>query len=1247
MGVVYAVYDRTRGERLALKTLRHRDPNALFGLKNEFRALQDLQHPNLVTLNELFCERDQWFFTMELVHGVDLISYVRTGPAPPIRTPRSSTADVLAGSPSGLAGAAAVSPAPRPVVLERAAFDEGKLRDCLAQLAEGLAALHASGRVHRDIKPGNILVEPEGRLVLLDLGLVTQAEPGHKPGQPIHPVGTAGYMAPEQALGKAPSPAADWYSVGVVLFEAITGQLPFDGPVMLVLAEKQLNEAPRARDRVAGVPEDLDDLCAALLQRDPDRRPGAEQVLEAARRGTGRGGHGRGTGLAAAPSRIFVGRRAELAAMLRAWESVAKGSGRAVLLHGYSGLGKSELLRAFVRTVNERDPEAFVLPSRCYERELAPYKAFDGMVDALCDRLTAECASAVAELVPANAALLRRVFPVLERLEGFRYAPAPASAAEDLQEIRNLAFLALRELLVRLGARQPLAVVIDDLQWVDEDSKRLLRVLLEPPGAPRLLLVAALRTSGDDEGALREVEAVVELFPERPEVIGLGPLSGEESAELVEALAPEYGSGGSEAARQLAQIAREGGGHPMFIRELAQHAMGHEAGTAPRGGGALRLDDALWFRVQELDAPARELMELVAVAASPLPQRTIAAAAGLGDAEMFRIAGRLRTQRLLRTGGPDMHDEVDVYHDRVREAVIAKTPKAVLRDRHGRLADVMLASGDPEAERLAYHLESAGRGREAAVFAAKAGERAAQALAFKRAAELFRMALANWPEPASEQQAEALRKLRIQLGEALANAGRGMESAEAYRLAVVGAAPAQAIELKRRAAEQMLRSGHVEPGLTAVHEVLAAIGMRLPRTTLGAMVALLWQRLKLRLRGLRFRVRDAGEISQDAMVRADVCNAVSQGLAMIDTIRGAYFSTLYVSRALDVGERTRVLRALWMEANYAANTGLPEKYVARLHQAMGSLIDDGAPLARAYLDSARGFASFMAGRWNEALRLFEASERAFTAGGGNVWERTTFRFFILWSLYYLGQIGELSRRVMPLHADAVDRGDRYAASGMLLGLANVAFLNAHGPEEARRLVDEATRDWSGERYYLRDYHALLAQTQIDLYDDDGASAHARIVGSWHSLRRSLLLMIPTIQVEAHHLRARAAIARSGRCDPADRDALLSEASGHARKLRGLGSSWARALALPLSAAIAMQRGQPEKAASLLREGVQALERHDMRLLAAAARHRLGVVVGGDEGAGLIAEAARFFGEQEVKEPARMVAMLAPGFEPSR
>ncbi len=1247
MGVVYAVFDRARGERLALKTLRKRDPNALLRLKNEFRALQDLQHPNLVALNELFCERDQWFFTMELVHGVDLISYVRTGPAPAIRRLRSSTGDTWGGAWSERAGSLAVAPALSPVVLDEAAFDERKLRDCLAQLAEGLAALHASGRVHRDIKPGNILVEPEGRLVLLDLGLVAQADSSHRSGEHVYPVGTAAYMAPEQALGKAPSPAADWYSVGVVLFEAITGQLPFDGPVMLVLAEKQMDDAPRTRDRVAGVPEDLDDLCAALLQREPDRRPGAEQVLEVARRAAGRGGHVRGAGLVVAPSRIFVGRRAELAAMLRAWESVAAGGGRALLLHGYSGLGKSELLRAFMRAVLERNPETVVLPSRCYERELAPYKAFDGMVDALCDWLGAGSAAAVAELVPANAALLLRLFPVLGRLDAFRDAPQPASAVADLQEVRNLAFLALRELLIRLAERQPVAVVIDDLQWVDEDSKRLLRVLLEPPGAPRLLLLAALRTSGDGEEALREVEAVVDLFPERPEVVALGPLSAEESAELVEALAPDYAGGGSEAGKQLAQIAREGGGHPMFIRELAQHAMNADAGTAPRGTGVLRLDDALWCRVQELDAPARKLMELVAVAASPLPQRTIAAAAGLGGAEMFRLAGRLRTQRLLRTGGPDMNDEVDVYHDRVREAVIAKTAGEVLCELHGRLADVMLASGDAEAERLAYHLESANRGREAAVFAAKAGERAAEALAFKRAAELFRKALANWPEPTSAEQAEALRKLQIQLGEALANAGRGMESADAYRLAVVGATPAQAIELKRRAAEQMLRSGHVEPGLTAVHEVLTAIGMKLPRTTLGAMVALLWQRLKLRLRGLRFRVREVGEIPQEALVRADVCNAVSQGLAMIDTIRGAYFSTMYVRRALDVGERTRVLRALWMEANYAANTGLPEKYVARLHQAMASLIGDDAPLARAYLDSARGFASFMDGRWKEALRLFEASERVFTAGGGNVWERTTFRFFILWSLYYLGELGEISRRVMPLHADAVDRGDRYAASGMLLGLANVAFLNAYGPAEARRLVDEATREWSGKRYYLWDYHALLARTQIDLYDDDGESAYARVVGSWRSLRRSLLLMIPTIRVEAHHLRARAALARAARCASAERDALLADASRHTKKLHNEKSSWARALALPLSAAIAMQRRRPGEAVRLLREGMQALEQHDMRLVAAVARHRLGAILGGDEGVGLMAEAARYFGDQQIKAPAQMVAMLAPGFEPGR
>jgi serine/threonine protein kinase len=279
MGVVYEAHDEELDTSVALKTLRDVDPHALLRLKHEFQVLLDLSHPNLVRLGELFARDGHWFFTMEMVDGVDFLAYVwRRSSSQHEPLPASGCEeDVL--SPTLDAGASPGSyDAPPPSIRAWApAFDEDRLRHALRQLASGLAALHAAGKVHRDVKPSNVLVDESGRVVLLDFGLATDAHDHRR--SDLGAVGTVAYMAPEQALSGTVGPAADWYAVGVVLYEALTGRVPFDGRPLQVLFEKQAREPAPPSAVAAGVPADLDGLCIELLRFDPAARPTGSEIL--------------------------------------------------------------------------------------------------------------------------------------------------------------------------------------------------------------------------------------------------------------------------------------------------------------------------------------------------------------------------------------------------------------------------------------------------------------------------------------------------------------------------------------------------------------------------------------------------------------------------------------------------------------------------------------------------------------------------------------------------------------------------------------------------------------------------------------------------------------------------------------------------------------------------------------------------------------------------------------------------------
>ncbi|MCP5117720.1 MAG: serine/threonine protein kinase, partial [bacterium] len=215
-GGVYAVYDHKLETTVALKTLFKTDPGAIFQFKKEFRALADVNHPNLVQLYELLSESDRWFFTMELVDGLDFIDFTRSQPGKDrYDTGRFYSLPTL-------------TPPP----------EANRLRNALRQLADGLYALHRAGKLHCDIKPSNIRVTPSGRVVLLDFGLVKDVFPSQ-----IYETmdggiaGTPAYMSPEQAAGRTMNEASDWYSVGVLLYEALTGRLPFSGGFLKILTD--------------------------------------------------------------------------------------------------------------------------------------------------------------------------------------------------------------------------------------------------------------------------------------------------------------------------------------------------------------------------------------------------------------------------------------------------------------------------------------------------------------------------------------------------------------------------------------------------------------------------------------------------------------------------------------------------------------------------------------------------------------------------------------------------------------------------------------------------------------------------------------------------------------------------------------------------------------------------------------------------------------------------------------------------
>jgi diguanylate cyclase (GGDEF)-like protein len=625
---------------------------ALAGFRREAALLTTIHHPGLAGIHEVGETAGRPYLIMDLVEGEALSRRLADGALPAARAVRLG-------------------------------------RD----IADTLAAVHRAGLVHRDITPGNIILPPAGQARLIDFGLVARnVDSGDR-----STVGTLAYAAAEQAgtLNRPVDGRSDLYSLGVVLYQCVTGQLPFEGDPATLLRMHATVPAPDPRTVVADVPEGLAAVILALLAKDPDDRyANADALLADLRR------------LEVAPDlaltpnthpatgprpRSLVGRGRELSRLRDRWVRAAAGTGGVVLLRGAAGVGKSRLAEELLTTAAASG--ALIMRGKCTPGDPLPLAsiryAIAAHVAAVKQLAPADRDAALARLAGAASAagdLLADLHPQLATAHPAA-SPDPDTHGDQVQFT-----LAVAGFLADLArAHDGLLLHIDDLQWLDEGSRRVLTALTDLLPTVPLLLVGTARDDADSAAALEQISG--RLGPALDLDITVRPLRDEDLAAVVADLLP-----GMRSDDRLVELLRgRAQGSPFLIGEYVR-AITDAGLLRPSWGdwildedGLAELDlpgDALGLvlaRMRGLGDLARTVLTTAAALGIRFHVEVVARVCGVTPEEAHTVVADACARSLLeaRAGG-----QVFV-HDRIREALLDDLDPAATAALHQRIAEVL------------------------------------------------------------------------------------------------------------------------------------------------------------------------------------------------------------------------------------------------------------------------------------------------------------------------------------------------------------------------------------------------------------------------------------------------------------------------------------------------------------------------------------------------------------------------------
>ena len=785
------------------------------------------------------------------------------------------------------------------------------------------------------------------------------------------------------------------------------------------------------------------------------------------------------------------------------------------------------------------------------------------------------------------------------------------------------ALSALCGLLARMRDRRPLVLCIDDVQWIDGDAVTLLDYVLAHRSAPALLLVLSHRSEGADSHA--QLRALRQHVHDHAALhrrdLALGALPPAATRALAMRLL------GAQHSAQADAIACESNGSPFLLRELARQA------AQWSGAARLTLHEAVLAHVQALAPRARALLEVIAVAARPLDTQLALDASGAD----YEDVDRLFAEHLLRAGGTGQERSVECYHDKIRESVTQALAGEPLRCVHARLLAALSCQSDFDAEHLSVHAEGAGEHVAAAGYGAAAAAAASASMAFDKAAQLYERAL-----QLGEYSADARRALQTKLGEAFANAGRGADAARAYLDAALGADRETELEWKRRAADQLLISGHIDNGKAPLDEALRAVGLGLPRSPRAALVSFGWERMRLRLRGLAFRPRDSALPAAQRRV-LDVLWTAARGLRGLDVLTGAALTSRYVRLALQSGDPEHAAYALSSEAWLASMGNAPAaapRSAALLARAEAQAVVCGRPETLALVELSRGIAVFMQGD-------VEAYKPDLQHATDLLRERCTGVAFELGCAIYFSQAAAMwsgrfakADEVAGLIEEDWRRGDLFNAV-MLTGTSVCGRVVQGDADSVRRHLALARRHWRRPRdYSWADMYLLMGEITLAWYAGAGALPLEEMQAQWPAMQRAQLWRNPLIHASLRALRGSLALNVARRGGAATR-VLRELARREARAIERIGVPQLLGFSCLLRAGLAYDDANLEQAVSLLQAGIRAFEQQRIPTYAAGMRRRLGQLLGGGEGVALVAqadEALRAMGTVDLEATTRLFTL---------